>query len=80
MRDHGDTSDPHHRHRTYLEVHLVPPTELIELSGRLYDQFRALRMEFHQLQQEDPPSRLSPQFFRGVHFHSKSFWALDASF
>jgi hypothetical protein len=39
-----------------------------------------LRMEFHQLQQEDPPSRLSPQFFRGVHFHSKSFWALDASF
>ena len=36
--------------RTALEVHLVPSTEVIELFGRLYGNFRRQQQELHELQ------------------------------
>ena len=34
---------------TRLECHLIPPTEWIEFCGRLYGEFRRLRLEMNQL-------------------------------
>ena len=43
MWDFGNTANPRHRRHTYLEVHLVPCTEIIEVvTGRLCQIFQIL--------------------------------------
>lgn len=43
------TPTPANQLRTVLECHLIPQTEWIELFGRLYGEFRRLRLEFNTL-------------------------------
>lgn len=51
------TPNPTNQLETRLECHLIPQTEWIELCGRLYGEFRRLRLEMNQLTAEHRETR-----------------------